>query len=120
MSIVASGFGFTLLIVTLLVTGATHYLYGGIRLQGRNNRVSSSAQVQISIIVGIFMLLKAVSYWLDRYGLAISSGHLFTGISYTDAHAVLPAKKAVRYMQIENKIRAIVRYELASAIPLAY
>jgi uncharacterized protein len=85
-------FGFTLLIVTLLVTGATHYLYGGIRLQGRNNRISASAQVQISIIVGIFMLLKAVSYWLDRYGLEISSGHLFTGISYTDAHAVLPAK----------------------------
>jgi uncharacterized membrane protein (UPF0182 family) len=85
-------FGFTLLIVTLLVTGATHYLYGGIRLQARNNRVSAPAQVQISVIVGIFMLLKAVSYWLDRYGLAISSGHLFTGISYTDAHAVLPAK----------------------------
>ena len=38
------------------------------------------------------MLLKAVSYWLDRYGLTISDGKLFTGVSYTDAHAVLPAK----------------------------
>jgi hypothetical protein len=28
--------------------------------------------------------------------------------------------KAARYVQIENKIRAIVRYELAQAIPLAY
>jgi Spy/CpxP family protein refolding chaperone len=33
---------------------------------------------------------------------------------------VLPGAKVARYMQIENKIRAIVRYELASAIPLAY
>ena len=31
---------------------------------------------------------------------------------------VLPAKKVARYMQIENKIRALVKYELAGAIPL--
>ncbi len=30
----------------------------------------------------------------------------------------LPAVKAARYIQIENKIRAVVRYDLASAIPL--
>ena len=28
------------------------------------------------------------------------------------------AKKVARYMQIENKIRAIVKYDLASAVPL--
>lgn len=33
---------------------------------------------------------------------------------------VLPGVKVARYLQIENKIRAIVRYELAAAIPLAY
>jgi hypothetical protein len=32
--------------------------------------------------------------------------------------AVLPAMKAARYIQIENKIRAAVRYELAANIPL--
>ena len=32
----------------------------------------------------------------------------------------LPGVKVARYMQIENKIRAIIRYELASAIPLAH
>jgi hypothetical protein len=31
---------------------------------------------------------------------------------------VIPAAKAARYLQIENKIRAAVRYELASRIPL--
>lgn len=32
---------------------------------------------------------------------------------------VVPAAKAVRYLQIENKIRAAIRYELADQIPLA-
>jgi hypothetical protein len=31
---------------------------------------------------------------------------------------VLPATKVARYLQIENKIRAIVKFELASQIPL--
>jgi hypothetical protein len=31
---------------------------------------------------------------------------------------VLPATKAARYIQIENKIRAAIRYELAAGIPL--
>ena len=32
---------------------------------------------------------------------------------------VLPGRKVARYMQIENKIRAIVKYEIASEVPLA-
>jgi hypothetical protein len=32
--------------------------------------------------------------------------------------AALPATKAARYIQIENKIRALVRYEMAAGIPL--
>ena len=32
--------------------------------------------------------------------------------------AVLPAAKAARYIQIENKIRAVLLYELAAGIPL--
>jgi len=32
---------------------------------------------------------------------------------------VLPGIKVARYMQIENKIRAIVKYEIAGEVPLA-
>ena len=32
--------------------------------------------------------------------------------------AALPATKAARYVQIENKIRAVIKYELAAGIPL--
>ena len=33
--------------------------------------------------------------------------------------AVLPQVKVVRYIQVENKIRAVLKYELADGIPLA-
>jgi hypothetical protein len=32
---------------------------------------------------------------------------------------VLPVKKVARYLQIENKIRAVVKYDLAQGVPLA-
>ncbi len=36
-----------------------------------------------------------------------------------DVGKVLPGKKAFRYMQVESKLTAIARYELAKEIPLA-
>jgi hypothetical protein len=33
--------------------------------------------------------------------------------------AALPGAKVARYLQIENKIRAVIKYELAGTIPLA-
>ena len=32
---------------------------------------------------------------------------------------VLPGRKLARYLQIENKVRALVRYEIAAEVPLA-
>ena len=32
---------------------------------------------------------------------------------------VLPGRKAARYMQIENKVRALIKYEIAGEVPLA-
>jgi len=32
--------------------------------------------------------------------------------------AVLPARKVVRYLQIENKIRAVIKYDIVSGVPL--
>jgi hypothetical protein len=31
---------------------------------------------------------------------------------------VLPVRKVVRYLQIENKIRAVIKYDLAAGVPL--
>lgn len=89
------GFGFALVLLAMLAAAIVHYLYGGIRLQLPGPRVSDAAQTQISILLGIFCLLKAAAYWLDRYGLALKNEDLvqgFTGLKYRDVNALLPAK----------------------------
>ncbi|TXG92607.1 membrane protein [Rhodococcus rhodnii] len=74
----------------------TQYIFGGIRFGGgaSGSSISNAARIQLAILAGVFVLLKAVAYWLDRYELLSSSRKepTFTGLSYTDANAVLPAK----------------------------
>ena len=86
------GWGISTLVLTLIATAAVHYLYGGIRLQVREDRTTVAARVQLSIILGLIVLLKAVAYWFDRYALALKESRLITGLTYTDVNAVLPAK----------------------------
>ena len=88
------GFGFGLLFMCILAVLAVQYVYGGLRLQPKGDRASGAAQSQLSLLIGLFVLLKAVSYWFDRFELATQSQQLvqgFTGLKYTDVYAVLPA-----------------------------
>lgn len=71
-----------------------HYVFGGIRLSGRQGALSRAARIQLVSLVGILVVLKAVAYWFDRYELLSHTrgGKPFTGAGYTDINAVLPAK----------------------------
>jgi uncharacterized membrane protein (UPF0182 family) len=86
------GFLLTAVILSLLAGAATHYLFGGLRLQTVGDKVSPAARAHLSVLLGIVVLLKAVAYWLDRYGLAFSGRGVVQGASYTDVNSVLPAK----------------------------
>ncbi len=91
------GFAFATVVVGLIVAAVTHYLYGGLRLQPfLGERATPAARVHLSVLLGAFVLLKAVGYWLDRYGLAVSEHRInktgFTGLTYTDVNAVLQGR----------------------------
>ncbi|MFC6154517.1 UPF0182 family protein [Nocardioides yefusunii] len=86
-------FTMSLTVVALVVTILVHYVYGGISLAARGaDKLSPAAQVQISILLGFFVLAKALDFYLDRFDLLSESGALITGMNYTDENAVLPAK----------------------------
>jgi len=86
------GWAISTLILATLASVAVHYVYGGIRPQLRSDRISVAARVQISILLGLIVLIKAVAYWFDRYALALKESRLITGLTYTDVNATLPAK----------------------------
>ncbi|WP_235981176.1 UPF0182 family protein [Streptomyces albidus (ex Kaewkla and Franco 2022)] len=90
-------FGFAAAVLSLIAAALVHYLYGGLRLTTPGARATAQATGHLSVLLGFFVALKAVAYWLDRYGLAVKSGDFkatdnWTGLKYVDANAYLPAK----------------------------
>jgi uncharacterized membrane protein (UPF0182 family) len=89
----ALGFAFAITLLALIGSVLTHYVFGGLRLQTPGQKLTSAARVQLSVLLGVFVALKAVAYWLDRYGLVYSDrGQVFPGASYTDVNALLVPK----------------------------
>jgi uncharacterized membrane protein (UPF0182 family) len=92
---------FAAVLLSLVVAAAVHYLYGGLRLQVRGQRATQGAQAHLFVLAGIFVLLKGVAYWVDRYGIDFSQrGVVQTGASYTDVNAVLPAKTVLAVIAV--------------------
>ncbi len=84
--------------ISFLAALVAHYVFGGIRLAGRNGSLATAARAHLAVLAGTFVLLKAVAYFFDRYELLFSdrkaseSGANFFGASYTDLNAAMPAK----------------------------
>jgi uncharacterized membrane protein (UPF0182 family) len=95
----ALGFGFAIVLLALIGSLLTHYVFGGLRLQTPGQKLTPAARVQLSVLLGLFVALKAVAYWLDRYGLVYSTrGEVFTGASYTDVNALLAPKTILMFV----------------------
>ncbi len=94
------GFVLAVLVLSLIAAAITHYLFGGVRVQTAGEKISVAARVHLSVLIGLIVLAKGVAYWLDRFGLAFSLRGVVQGASYTDVHAVLPAKTMLTFIAI--------------------
>lgn len=90
--------GFVSMAMVLGLLGAlvVHFLTGAMTsraLRGLGNapHAGRAAQSQVSIMLGLVLVLFAVSQFLDRYALLTTTNHLFTGVTYTDAVSRIPA-----------------------------
>ena len=100
------GYVYAAVILAFIAAVVVHYLYGGVRLQNdTGQRATPSARVHLSVLLGIFVLLRAVSYWLDRYGLLFSERGYTFGAAYTDVNAV---KTALTILTVISVICAVL------------
>ncbi len=104
------GVAFTAVVLSVLGSLAVHYIFGGVRLQGVGDRMTTGARAHLTTLVAVFVLLKAVAYVLDRRALLLEQ-HVSPGLygaGYTDVNALLPAKEILAYISIVVAIAIIV------------
>lgn len=78
------------ILLCLLVTALVSYLYGSVQIGQRELRISKPARIQLALLAGLYLLVQAVSLWLDRYKTLISEEDRITGAAYTSVNATIP------------------------------
>nr|WP_291377636.1 UPF0182 family protein [Demequina sp.] len=86
------GFVLAIAIICTILAAFVHLLYGGISGGGRVFVASKGARTQLGILGFIVMIAIAANYVLDRFSLVLNEGERFSGASYTDVNAILPAR----------------------------
>ncbi|WP_232547707.1 UPF0182 family protein [Propioniciclava soli] len=84
------------LLFGLVAAAAVHFAMGNLT-PNRNTieQQGGAASTHLSLLAAAILVVYGLQNLLDRYGLLLDSGTLFTGLHYTDAHARLTAKLVV-------------------------
>jgi hypothetical protein len=73
-----------LLFLAAAVGIGIHWMRGSLDFRESPPRITSSATAHISVLLGIFFLQRAVSYYLSRYGLLFHTDGVVYGLRYVD------------------------------------
>jgi uncharacterized protein len=81
-------------LLSLLAALATSYLYGALRVNGREIRISRTARIQLAITGAVYIALQGVSIWFDQYAAVIdpSEGFLPAGAGFAEVNATIPSR----------------------------
>jgi uncharacterized protein len=107
------GVGFAVVVLSLIGALGMYYLYGAVRLQGIGDRVTNAARAHLSVVVALFIGLKAVAYWLDQRGLMLenfdlAAGQTLTGAGAASVNALLPAKEMLMWIAILVALAVVI------------
>lgn len=90
----------SLLVVTLLATGAVYAASGSFGFEGTSLVLKGRARIHLSSLLALVFLLKAWGYQLSMFGLLYSQRGAVFGAGYTDMHANLVALKVLFWIAI--------------------
>lgn len=111
-------FGMFIMVIFLTIVG--HVLTGALGIRANRFYLTTGARVHIAILAGIFALIRAAQYWLERLALNFStrSDQVGMGANYTDAKFVMPALLMLVFISIIAAIAFFASARLKSlALP---
>jgi uncharacterized protein len=74
----------TILVLTAAVTAAIYWARGEIDFRESPPHISRSCAAHGSVLLGVFFLQRAMSYWVARYELTLHSNGVVFGLRYVD------------------------------------
>jgi uncharacterized protein len=78
------------LVASVVFAGAVYWLHGDVDFSQQRPSISLTVVAHGSALLGLFFMVKAWSYLLDRFLLLYGDNGVVVGASYTDIHVALP------------------------------
>jgi uncharacterized membrane protein (UPF0182 family) len=91
--------GFTL-VTTIVIVGAIYLLKGGILFTGGFFSVASIVKVHLGLLIGFYIVLSGIGFYIDTFNLLLSSQGIASGPGYTSINARLPFLRVLTVMTI--------------------
>ncbi len=114
-SVAVKNWLFWLLALSAVMAGALYFAHGDVSLDPPPWSVSPAAIAHGSALLGLFFVVKAWAYALDRYLLLYDDNGVVVGAGYTDVHVELPALWLLIVLAAVAAIAAFANIRLRSA-----
>lgn len=96
------------LLFTLVVGGvmaaALYWIHGAIVVDQQRRFIAPAAVAHGSVLLGVWLLVKAADYWLQRFALVYGDNNVVVGASYTDVHLQIPVLWALAVVAVAGAV----------------
>ncbi|MCC6163783.1 MAG: UPF0182 family protein [Acidobacteria bacterium] len=111
---------FAIALLTLVTTAVAYALAGNLGLRmDRGVFITESTRRHLSLLVGLFLVALAMGDWLEIPQRLFEPSGLFTGPSYTDVHARIPALRILAGVGLAGAVLAVIQAFSARQWPIA-
>jgi uncharacterized protein len=104
------GFGFAAIVIGIFAALGAYYLYGALRFSGAGERMTNAARIHLSVLVALFLGMKAVAYYFDRFQFPTQQNEVtdIVGGGFTEMTALMNAKNALIWVSVIAALVIIV------------
>jgi uncharacterized protein len=88
------------LIVAAVMAAVLYWVHGSIVVDQQRRYVAPAAVAHASVLLGVWLVVKAWDYWLQRFELVYNDNGAVVGASYTDVHLQIPILWALTVLAI--------------------
>ena len=76
--------------LSAMFAGALYWVHGAVQFDNQRRFIAPAVVAHGSVLLGIYLAVKAWGYWLDRFMLVYGDNEVVIGANYTDVHVGLP------------------------------
>ncbi len=87
-----TGFISSAIVISAIGAIIVHYFNGGIKVLERGVETTKYFKRHIAVLIALFIVVRGVRYWLERYTTIQSQSGRWAGAMYTDVNAIIPTR----------------------------